>query len=256
MAPLQAAVESENLEIVKLLLSSEKININHYCKIEKGEASSNNYYYIKETALHLAISKINIEIVKVLLQNKNIDVNIPLISYDRSIETDYLCSDKDVIEYNTPVLILALSKKNLEIVKLLLDNKKLDINICMKKNYNWEGRSSSTSSSSYEEVMPALYYVINQYLDNSLRFVKLLLENDKIDVNAPYKKKSVSSGEKNPKLKIGFPLHLAVSINNIEILKLLLQNKNINVNVIDDSGKKPIDYADKKEKKQLLMNYS
>ena len=117
MAPLQAAVENENLEIVKLLLSNEKININNYCKIEKGEASSNNYYYVKETALHIAISKNNIEIVKVLLQNKNIDVNIPLISYDRSIETDYLCSDKYVIEYNTPVLILALSKNNLEIVK-------------------------------------------------------------------------------------------------------------------------------------------
>ena len=110
-----------------------------------------------------------------------------------------------------------------------MDNKKLDINICLEKNYSWEGRSSVSSSSSYEEVIPALYYVINQFLNNSLSFVKLLLKNDKIDVNSPYKKKTVSSGEKHPKSKIVFPLHLAVSINNIEIFKLLLQNKNINL---------------------------
>lgn len=42
-----------------------------------------------------------------------------------------------------------------------------------------------------------------------------------------------------------YPLHSAVKHGQIETVKLLLQHKNIIVNKVDGSGKKPIDYADK-----------
>ena len=57
------------------------------------------------------------------------------------------------------------------------------------------------------------------------------------------------------KFKITFyktPLHLAVERQNIEIVRLLLKNKNININIKDEQGRKPIDYTTHNEIKQLL----
>ena len=47
-------------------------------------------------------------------------------------------------------------------------------------------------------------------------------------------------------------LHFAVQISNTEIVKLLLVKKDININIEDSQGKKPIDYAKNDEIKQLL----
>lgn len=48
------------------------------------------------------------------------------------------------------------------------------------------------------------------------------------------------------------PLHLAVINGNLEVIKVLLNYKNININLRDDKGKKPIDYTDNDEIKQLF----
>ena len=47
-------------------------------------------------------------------------------------------------------------------------------------------------------------------------------------------------------------LHLATQINNVEIVKLLLEKKDININIEDSQGKKPFDYTKNGEIKQLL----
>lgn len=47
-------------------------------------------------------------------------------------------------------------------------------------------------------------------------------------------------------------LHLAVEINNLEIIKLLLGMKEIDINIEDSEGKKPIDYAKNDVIKKLL----
>ena len=47
-------------------------------------------------------------------------------------------------------------------------------------------------------------------------------------------------------------LHLAVEIENLEIIKLLLEKKEIDINIEDSHGKKPIDYSENHEIKQLL----
>ena len=47
-------------------------------------------------------------------------------------------------------------------------------------------------------------------------------------------------------------LHLAVEKGNLEIIKLLLKKEDIDVNIEDSHGKKPIDYSQNYEIKQLL----
>ena len=47
-------------------------------------------------------------------------------------------------------------------------------------------------------------------------------------------------------------LHLAVEKDDIEIVKLLLQHKDIDINVEDNKGNKPINYAKSDSIKQLL----
>ena len=47
-------------------------------------------------------------------------------------------------------------------------------------------------------------------------------------------------------------LHLAVKIRNLKIIKLLLKKKDIDINIEDNHGKKPIDYSENHEIKQLL----
>ena len=49
-------------------------------------------------------------------------------------------------------------------------------------------------------------------------------------------------------------MHLAVEKGYLEIVKLLLKNKGININTKDSTGKKPIDYATNNEIKQLLKS--
>ena len=47
-------------------------------------------------------------------------------------------------------------------------------------------------------------------------------------------------------------LHLAAEIGNLEIIKILLNKKDIDINIEDSHGKKPIDYSENHEIKQLL----
>lgn len=48
------------------------------------------------------------------------------------------------------------------------------------------------------------------------------------------------------------PLHYAVKNEYVEFIKLLLENKKINIDTVDDKGKRPIDYTTNNDIKQLL----
>ena len=50
-------------------------------------------------------------------------------------------------------------------------------------------------------------------------------------------------------------LHFACQIPNFEIVKLLLTNNKIDVDIKDLEGKKPIDYTSEESIKQLLSQY-
>ena len=49
-------------------------------------------------------------------------------------------------------------------------------------------------------------------------------------------------------------LHLAAEMGDLEIIKLLLEKKEIDINIEDSQGKKPIDYSENNEIKKLLSH--
>ena len=106
------AIEKENIEIVKLLLSSQKIDVNCIMLLYKLP----NLY--NETPLHIAVRNENVEIVKLLLSCKNIDPNIYWISYLLNCCTSY--------REEMTALYMAVKKENLEIVKILCLDPSID----------------------------------------------------------------------------------------------------------------------------------
>ena len=110
-------IENNNIDIVKILLSSPKININAYCKHKYCEHVI-DVKCIEEdhekTALHLAIENNNIDIVKILFSSPEIDVN----AY-------YKYKDN---KRNTTALHMAVENKYLEIIACLLEYKRIDLN--------------------------------------------------------------------------------------------------------------------------------
>ena len=78
----------------------------------------------------MAVELGNIEIIKLLLRNKNIHINDPYLtlSYEKDDhEYDYSYRYYNEEETKTP-LFLAIENKKIEIVKILLENKDIDIN--------------------------------------------------------------------------------------------------------------------------------
>ena len=49
-------------------------------------------------------------------------------------------------------------------------------------------------------------------------------------------------------------LHLAAQQGDIEIVKRLLEEKNIDINIEDEQGKKPIDYTKNDEIRKLFLH--
>ena len=81
----------------------------------------------------------------------------------------------------------------------------------------------------------------------NLNTIKLLLARTDINVN----EQSFHIQGNNP-IEVKTALHLAAEKNDIEIIKLLLERKDIDINITDGQGKKPIDYSNNFEIRQLL----
>lgn len=109
---LHIAVEKGNIEIVKILLSFKKIDVNYIMSLYKLP----NLY--NETPLHIAVRNGNVEIVKLLLSCKNIDLNIYWKSYLLYCCTSY--------REEMTALYMAVKNENLEIVKILCQNPSID----------------------------------------------------------------------------------------------------------------------------------
>lgn len=117
---------------------------------------------------------------------------------------------------NRTPLNIAVDKENIEIVKLLFNNKNNDINIkCFIK-----------LSFREEKEMTALHIAVMK--ENS-DIVKLLLKNNKIDVNIKAKINSMWGNQDNIWKKTA--LHMAIENNNHEIFYLLLENNSIDINI-------------------------
>ena len=108
------AIENENLEIAKLLLSNKNLDTNIYKTI----------YYPRskeiQTAFHLAAYNGSVEMFQFLLSCKKVDINLP------SIITLYRFSREHV--WKSSALNFAVKNNQIEIVKILLSCKEYVIN--------------------------------------------------------------------------------------------------------------------------------
>lgn len=118
--------ESQNLELIKFFLTYNTNTVNSkYCQ---GS--------IEKIPLTIAIEKGNIELVKLLLSIPNIDVNVLLTTYytKQNIQQSNIGSNgeridaRETIIKKTP-LIIAIEKRNAEIVQLLLNDSRINTSI-------------------------------------------------------------------------------------------------------------------------------
>ena len=273
-SPLHLAIEKGNVEIVKLLLKSKKIDIN--C-IKSFEDFGNEFEELsirnessKRTPLHIAVTKNNIEIIKLLLSNDELKINEFQIIKKSDLFYDEIevwlknpnsckVSSKDNVNSfenemeSKSVLHIAIQNGNPEIVELLLSNKKIDVNLhseLFRQTYELDYMKD-------EEILQkntGLHIAIEK---NNVEVIKLLLFNEKINVNLPSlltlsNCKLDDEKELNGRDVESFPLHFAVEKGNIEIIKLLMSNKNINVNLKNKNGEKPIDLTTNIKIKKLF----
>lgn len=241
---LNIAIENECIDVIKLLLMKKEININFKSTIEKHGSIIE-----EKSPLSTAIEKGNKDIVELLLCREDIDINQKLKKtfqepiyfsigahndddYEyivEKIENNYSKNNIKIIEKT--VLFIAFEKNNAEIVLLLLKQPKIDIDLLTDQRNN----------------KIALFLAIKM---KSPQIVKLLLSNPKIDVN---QKAIISNSHFTVYSQCSVvgcytieesPLHLAVKMQNIEIIKLLLNVKEINVNcIISTRGKKSTNEA-------------
>lgn len=91
----------------------------------------------------MQLKKKTLKLSKLLLSNKNIDVNVPYkLSKDTEEEfnsnqkgcgyCEYYSDDTENINKNKTALNIAVENNNTEIVKLLLENEKIDVNYISK----------------------------------------------------------------------------------------------------------------------------
>lgn len=139
--PLHMAIEEESIEIAKLLIQNKNIDINTICITEDE----------KKTALHMAVQKESIDIVKLLLQNESIDINAKCIYNHKEFDSRYTYDSFDpysrdeyvyetnTLEEKTALHIAVYKKKNIEITSLLIQDKRININIIYKCQISTKG---------------------------------------------------------------------------------------------------------------------
>jgi len=203
-SPINMAIKYADKEIIQEILSVPNLDIN---KIdERGR-----------TPLMAAIENENLESVKLLLKDENLIVNkndrfkrIPLnyaVGHNLLNIVELLINHKDILINNKDIegktsLICASLNDNVKIIKLLLE-KKADINI--QDNYNYT----------------ALMYTIE---NNFYKSFNTLISVEGINLNL------INDNKQNA-------LHLAVTTDNIGMVKKIVENPSTDVNFIGNDYK-------------------
>lgn len=273
---LIVAVENDNDDIVRLLLNNPEIKVNAVSKLsrlDEVEGWEDARYHgrkkekttiIEKPALYIAVQNNNIEIIKLLLQHPDIDINLRYIN-------------KKIIEYyqyskvKKTALHLAIEKDNVDISKLLLQNKNIDVNALLSKkgkiiedNNEYEEYNDDDDEFDEEKFFND-DYVKREYRDYEYIFQKqvalhMAVQNKKIEI--------VKLLLLNSKIDVNIQfkssdeekdgktaLHFAVANEDYEIIKLLLENQSIDVNIKDSQGNTPIELTKSERIKEMILNY-
>ena len=203
--PLHIAILNNNCKVVRKLLEYKKCNINSESYEYDGKSQK-----VNKSSLFISFEKGSIDVIKHLLQNESINVN------EKTIYTDNF---NKIIEITSP-FYKAISNKNPEQVKLLLERSDLEIN---------EKYVLKTVNTKKLKLTPLLYAVKMQ----NIEIIKMLMEADnEIDVNANSKIKTKSSSLNQKTIEELTALQYAIKNNYINIVKFLLNQSKIDVNTI------------------------
>lgn len=236
MSPINNAVKYKHIDIIKLLLEDDRIDVNKPDKYKWTPLDIACYQgYIDIVKLLLENTKLNIvdsiyehfnyvfkheiklenqnEILNMLLEDGRIDVNI-IFNISCSfgfIDIVRLLIDDERIDINKQnknmisPLCAAIQKQHVDIIKLLLDNNEINL-YQMSRNVTafWK----------------AIY-------TNNNEIIKLLIENKNFDINEP-----ISDDENTP-------LYLLCSRAQDDLVKILLDDETVNVNKSNQSGITP-----------------
>ena len=274
MTALNYAIEKGNIEIVNLLLTNEKLDVNLFSKFSMESQEEN---YLLMTPLQYAIEKENIEVIKALLLNNNIDPNVISVALSNNPDGN----GKHIQRREMTALHIAVDNENIEIIKILLENEKVDVNI----NRTWfsyrdEHEEWSSNIKGYEK--SALHIAI--YRGNT-DIVELLLKDKRTDVNLPQiavksdiyindseEWDSRRAPEENPTFKDYYlwadipnkwiqsfdekksektPLLSAVEFGNLKIIGILLDNENVDVNLRSKFVEIKVDEKDGKNESKV-----
>ena len=280
------AIEKGNIEIIHLFTKNNDIDFNivnttktetneYYEKFKRYQDGNIYRWSVKtikkeeKTAFYLAVEKEDLEIIQHLLSLEKVDINIPCTS-ENNIESEkdeYSFGNTDSefettveTEIKTPFYFLVENEK-LDILKLLLTNDKIDVNFPCKYNesYNLGCYNSPRKDDQCQEEKTPFYLAVEY---KNIEIIKILLSNSKIDINKEYIKTILSKKykkgedgevESSESKKINrTPLHLAVKNESFDIIKILLSQKDIDLNIKDEEGLKPIELAKSKQIKCLF----
>lgn len=249
---LSYAIELMDQPTISKLLKHNKININ--CLLEtnklkfdydKNEQILTN---IKQAALHRAVRK-GIDIQD-LVNHSKIDINTV---YTRTQKTNnksfqknsWTVPNEQIKTVRLTALHMAVSNEKVDIFKTLLSNKKININshwiseckqsteekdalhlaiseiasiLCHRDDFDHSFFASLNSKlNKNEEYKSHLFLAVE---NNKYDFVKLLLENPKVNVN---EKSCFIQNEYNKIIRYKTALHIAVEKGHYNLISLLKQ---------------------------------
>ena len=252
---LNIAVRKGNIDIIQLLLKLPGINTNsvsikNYKLNPNANYSYDFYFKVKDekTILFEAVESGYFDVVQFLLKNINLDVNCKLLN--KKVHHDYFSTACMHYEFTYEKLLLhqAIKKGNTSIIKLLLSNPNIDINLESSEKILEAGGCIMYEKKETVIKKSSLYYAIKI---GNIKLLQVLFEKPNIDVNLGIKEEfSEYKGTEIVQEKT--PLYLAVEKQDLEIVKLLLENPQININFASTYCKEKMRYNRVIEKKTAL----
>lgn len=234
IAPLHYIAVRKNTDtrILEAFLANNRVNVNI--------RDVNGF-----TPIHHAVLRGSLDNVKVLFASNRVDVNARL-TIQTNISKEYLSISSLLEGMTVTPLFLALGTRNLDMIRAFFAEERVDVNapggefshgilqhavmlelpvpiieeILAEDQVNVNARD--------EDGDTALFYAATKGL---LDMVKVLLANDRVDVNAPGGSFSQT------------PIQQAIATHNVPVIRAFLANNRVDINATDRDGDTVLDWA-------------